>query len=87
MATMASVCLLIPEGFVGISSAIAFFSFFGIGYQENYIYRYHLSQLHFSWQRTLRLCGTHFSTESELSQFVFASPTARQCMLKPLALI
>ena len=30
----------------------------------------HLSQLHFSWQQILRLCGSRFPTPSELSQFV-----------------
>ena len=33
----------------------------------------------------LGLCGTHFLTTSELSQFVLASPTAKRCMLEPLA--
>ena len=33
----------------------------------------------------LRLCGTHFPTTSELSQFVIASPTAKRRMLEPLA--
>ena len=33
----------------------------------------------------LRLCGTHFPTTSELSQFVHASPTAKRHMLEPLA--
>ena len=33
----------------------------------------------------LRLCGTHFPTTSELSQFVLTSPTAKRRMLKPLA--
>ena len=33
----------------------------------------------------LRLCGTHFSTASELSLFVLASPTAKRRMLEPLA--
>ena len=35
----------------------------------------------------LRLCGTHFPTTSELSQFVLVSPTAKQRMLEPLASI
>ena len=35
----------------------------------------------------LRLCDTHFPTTSELSQFVLASPTAKQRMLEPLALV
>ena len=35
----------------------------------------------------LRLCGTHFSTTSELSQFVLASLTAKRHMLEPLASI
>ena len=33
----------------------------------------------------LRLCGTHFPTTSELSQFILASPTAKRRMLEPLA--
>ena len=33
----------------------------------------------------LRLCGTHFPTTSELSQFVLTSPTAKRRMLEPLA--
>ena len=33
----------------------------------------------------LRLCDTHFSTTSELSQFVLASPTGKGRMLEPLA--
>ena len=35
----------------------------------------------------LSLCGTHFPTTSELSQFVLASPTAKRRMLEPLASI
>ena len=31
------------------------------------------------------MCGTHFPTTSELSQFVLASPTAKRRMIEPLA--
>ena len=33
----------------------------------------------------LGLCGTHFPTTSELSQFVLTSSTAKRRMLEPLA--
>ena len=33
----------------------------------------------------LRLCCTHFPTTSELSQFVLMSPTAKRCIIEPLA--
>ena len=43
-----------------------------------------MTQSHFRRQRTT-LCGTHFPTTSELSQFVLASPTAKRPIIEPLA--